>query len=136
LHEHPPCTRGPCMQRCAESGHSPGCPQPHGAHGTCGVPPLPSTPVLHQLRQHCLRLKKRVSSYNIRCVCLFATVTAGYGMAVLLHLPGARPTVVHHQGSDLHVSSARGGRALPQHARTRAALPGLSRAGAYSPAYT
>lgn len=44
----------------------------------------PSTPVLHQFHQYCLRPKKHTSSNNMCCVCLFVMVTTGYVMAVLL----------------------------------------------------
>lgn len=72
------------MQHCAVGSHSPWCSRLHGVHGTYGGPPLPSTPVPHQFHQHCLWLKKHVSSYDICCVCFFMTVTVGYVMVVLL----------------------------------------------------
>lgn len=42
--------------------------------------PQPSAPVLHQFHQHCLQLKKHISSYNICCM----MVTTGCLMAVML----------------------------------------------------
>lgn len=115
-----------------------GASSPTGCMGPMGAPPAqhplaapvspasPSAEETHQLLRHLLHLP----------LCDGRRELCHGSPAVLPHLPGARPPVVHHLSDDLHVSLALGGRALHWHARTRAAPPGLSRAGAYSAACT
>lgn len=107
-------------------------------HGNYGLLPT-ITPVPHQFHQHCLWLKKHISSYKIFCTCLFVTATAGYIMAVLLSSLIYLVLVPLWSITTALICTyppPRGGRALPRHARTRAAPPRLSRAGAYSLACT
>lgn len=71
-------TQPPRAPQCREQ------PELWGAQSLWAPPTSANTPVPHQFHQHCLWLKKHVSSCGIGCICLFVMVTVGYTTAVLL----------------------------------------------------
>lgn len=106
-------------------------PAPRGAWHQCGGPH--SASLYHQ---HCLQLKKHISSCDICCADRYVTVTAGYVMAILLSCSStwcsSRLWSIN-TGTICTYPWPQGSRAQPQHTATHAALP--RRAGASFPAW-